>query len=64
MNKNILITGATGFIGFHLSMKLIDEGFNVFGIDNINEYYDVNLKIDRLKKIEKHAKLNNGKWEF
>ncbi len=64
MNKKILLTGAAGFIGCHLSMKLIDAGFNVFGIDNINDYYDVNLKINRLKKIENHAKLNNGKWEF
>ena len=44
MSKKILLTGATGFIGFHLSMKLIDAGFNVFGIDNMNDYYDINLK--------------------
>ena len=64
MSKKILLTGAAGFIGFHLSLKLIDAGFNVFGIDNINDYYDINLKRDRLKNIEKNSKLKNGKWEF
>ena len=64
MHKKILLTGAAGFIGFHLSLKLIDAGFNVFGIDNINDYYDTNLKRDRLKNIEKNSKLKNGKWEF
>ena len=38
MHKKILLTGAAGFIGFHLSLKLIYAGFNVFGIDNINDY--------------------------
>lgn len=47
----ILVTGAAGFIGFHLSLKLISKGFNVVGLDNINDYYDVNLKYDRLKEL-------------
>src|SRR5687768_2172086 len=44
----VLVTGAAGFIGFHLSQKLIQRGFQVVGIDNINDYYDVNLKLSRL----------------
>ncbi len=45
----ILITGTAGFIGYHLSNRLIAEGFDVVGLDCINEYYDVNLKYARLK---------------
>ncbi|MBT1690209.1 NAD-dependent epimerase [Dawidia soli] len=44
----VLVTGAAGFIGFHLSQKLIKRGFEVIGIDNVNDYYDVNLKRSRL----------------
>ncbi|EKN71123.1 NAD-dependent epimerase [Schinkia azotoformans] len=44
----ILVTGSAGFIGFHLSKRLLDEGFSVVGLDNLNEYYDSKLKIDRL----------------
>jgi UDP-glucuronate 4-epimerase len=44
----VLVTGAAGFIGFHLSQKLIKRGFQVIGIDNVNDYYDVNLKLSRL----------------
>jgi len=51
--KNILVTGAAGFIGFHLSARLLDEGCTVTGIDNLNAYYDVNLKKDRLRLLEK-----------
>ena len=46
----ILVTGAAGFIGFHFCSKLIKNGFNVIGFDNINNYYDQTLKKDRLKK--------------
>lgn len=46
----ILITGTAGFIGFHLVNKLVKEGFEVFGLDNINDYYDVDLKYARLKE--------------
>ena len=51
MNK-ILVTGAAGFIGFHLSGRLLARGDEVTGIDNLNAYYDVNLKLDRLKQLE------------
>ena len=47
----ILVTGAAGFIGFHTCLKLVDLGHEVYGIDNINDYYDVNLKYDRLKEL-------------
>lgn len=50
-NKCILVTGATGFIGFHLCKRLIECGDNVLGVDNLSNYYDVNLKIDRLKQL-------------
>lgn len=47
----ILVTGAAGFIGFHLSQKLLELGHVVVGIDNINDYYDVSLKYARLKEL-------------
>jgi UDP-glucuronate 4-epimerase len=46
----ILITGTAGFIGFHLAKKLIERGNDIIGLDNINDYYDVNLKYARLKE--------------
>ena len=51
--KKVLITGAAGFIGFHLSKKLIAENYEVIGIDNINDYYDTKLKNDRLEILNK-----------
>jgi len=47
----ILVTGAAGFIGFFVSKNLIEKGHNVVGLDNINDYYDVNLKYARLKQL-------------
>lgn len=47
----ILVTGAAGFIGYHLCEKLIKLGYQVVGIDNINGYYDINLKLARLKQL-------------
>jgi len=48
----ILITGAAGFIGFHLTQALLKSGKQVLGIDNLNDYYDLQLKQDRLKQLE------------
>ena len=53
MNGKVLITGAAGFIGFHLSKKLCRDGYRVIGIDNINNYYDINLKNARLAQLDK-----------
>ena len=53
---NILITGSAGFIGYHLSKKLLDNNFKVIGIDNLNTYYDVGLKKKRLKELKKNKK--------
>jgi UDP-glucuronate 4-epimerase len=50
---NILVTGAAGFIGFHVSSLLLKKNFNIYGIDNLNNYYDVNLKLARLKILKK-----------
>ncbi len=48
-----LITGSAGFIGYHLSRRLCDEGFDITGIDNMNSYYDLNLKEARLNNLRK-----------
>lgn len=48
---NILVTGAAGFIGFNVCQYLLNRGDTVIGIDNLNDYYDVNLKHSRLKKL-------------
>ena len=53
--KKILISGAAGFIGFHLSKSLLDDGYYVFCIDNLNEYYDPSLKQARLDILNKYS---------
>src|SRR5699024_12761044 len=50
--KSFLITGSVGFIGFYLSKKLLNSGCSVIGIDNLNDYYDVNLKQSRLDQLK------------
>lgn len=47
----VLITGVAGFIGMHVAMRLLEQGVEVVGIDNLNDYYDVQLKEDRLKQL-------------
>ena len=52
----ILVTGAAGFIGFHLTKKLLDNGHTVLGIDNLNRYYEIKLKKNRLNFLKKYKK--------
>ena len=51
MSEKILVTGSAGFIGFHLTKSLLDDGYEVLGIDNINDYYDPKLKYARLDQL-------------
>jgi nucleoside-diphosphate-sugar epimerase len=72
--KNILVTGCAGFIGFHLCQHLLQKKYKVYGVDNLNNYYDVGLKKNRLnilrktiKTLEdtgliKSVKINARKW--
>ena len=53
-SKTILITGAAGFIGFHLSKRLLESGIRIIGFDNINSYYDPSLKHARLEILQKY----------
>ena len=64
MKKRILITGAAGFIGFHVCKKLIENHQDILGLDNLNSYYDISLKEDRLAEISKISKKLNNKWKF
>ncbi len=60
----VLVTGIAGFIGFHLSCKLIKEGISIIGIDNINDYYDVNIKKARLENLESLSKESSTDYCF
>ncbi|MFO1407101.1 MAG: NAD-dependent epimerase [Steroidobacteraceae bacterium] len=51
----ILVTGAAGFIGYHTATKLLERGDEVVGLDNLNDYYDVRLKLARVARLERHA---------
>ena len=51
----VLLTGAAGFIGFHTAEALLERGEQVIGVDNLNDYYDVSLKEDRLARLKQHA---------
>ena len=66
MNKKeeILVTGAAGFIGFHTCIKLLRQGKSIIGFDNINSYYDVELKESRLQELKRISKEENLSWQF
>ena len=60
----VLVTGAAGFIGFHTCMALIERGYSVIGIDNVNDYYDVGIKQERLRILCEKEKSAEGQFEF
>jgi UDP-glucuronate 4-epimerase len=60
----ILVTGCAGFIGFHLCNYLLKKNINVIGIDNINNYYDINLKKNRLKILKAYKKFSFSKFDL
>jgi len=60
----IIITGVAGFIGFNLSKNLLDNGFQIIGIDNLNNYYDTKIKFQRLKILKKYKQFNFYKYDL
>ena len=61
---DILVTGAAGFIGYHVTRRLLERGDTVVGLDNLNDYYDVSLKNARLKQLEGHPRFRFAKLEL
>ena len=61
---NVLITGVAGFIGFHLAKRLLAQGDEVAGVDNLNDYYDVSLKEARLAQLQEHGKFRFHKMDL
>ncbi|MGF6562307.1 nucleoside-diphosphate-sugar epimerase [Erwinia aphidicola] len=59
-----LVTGAAGFIGFHVTQRLLAAGHQVVGLDNLNDYYDVNLKTARLDLIKNHPEFTFVKGDL
>ena len=57
--KTILVTGSAGFIGFHLSRRLLENGYKVIGYDSLTTYYDVELKLSRNKILNKYENFIN-----
>jgi len=66
MKRNILVTGSAGFIGFHLTKSLLEKGFSVVGVDNLNDYYDPQLKQNRLDYLNNFVKDRDisGHYDF
>jgi UDP-glucuronate 4-epimerase len=61
---DILVTGAAGFIGYHVARRLLERGDRVIGLDNLNDYYDVSLKRARLKELEKYPAFRFAKLDL
>lgn len=64
LDEKILITGAAGFIGFHLTTLLLDSNYQVIGVDNLNTYYDPKLKEDRLSLLQKYDNFTFHKMDL
>jgi len=64
MNNKILVTGAAGFIGFHLSKKMLDQSYEIIGIDNMNDYYEPELKESRLEILNKYQNFTFQKMDL
>ena len=64
MNNKILITGAAGFIGFHISKLMLEENYEICGVDNINNYYSISLKNDRLSLLKKYPNFKFNKVDI
>ena len=64
MNNSILVTGSAGFIGFHLCRKLLENEWEVISLDNINDYYDVQLKLNRLSILKEYPKFKFHKIDL
>ena len=62
--KKLLVTGTAGFIGYHLSKRLLEENYKLIGIDNLNNYYSPQLKKDRLEQLIKHPNFEFIKLDF
>ncbi|MEX1109387.1 MAG: GDP-mannose 4,6-dehydratase, partial [Dongiaceae bacterium] len=60
----VLVTGAAGFIGFHVAERLLERGDEVIGLDNLNPYYDPSLKEARLARLRKHARFTFEKLDL
>ena len=63
-SQKILVTGAAGFIGYHFSKSLLIDGYEVLGIDNINDYYDPMLKEARLNKLQTYQNFSFEKIDI
>ena len=62
--KKVLVTGSAGFIGFHLTRALLELSYHVTGIDNLNDYYDPQLKRHRLNVLDKYVLDNNLREKY
>src|SRR5438270_185859 len=62
--RRVAVTGAAGFIGFHLSKRLVDEGYQVLGIDNFNDYYSVRLKEARAAELDKSPRFCSARLDI
>ncbi len=62
--EKILVTGCSGFIGMHLCRRLLDDGYVVYGVDNMNDYYDLSLKQDRLDLLSNYINFSFQKFDI